>query len=348
MGRYFSALYTALESISKSVDLHGIILGPETNEAPKSVSVVSSRKTAALWRLPRLWMKVHQAMNETDVMVSHFCLNVVLPVLFKPGAVRLVCHFHGPWAAESRSAGAGRMTCLMKRLIETVVLRRADCVIVLSRSFAQLLTDQYGIDPAKIVLIAPGVDSDKFCADNRVETEPFVLCVRRLVPRMGVDILLRAWSEVHSNTRLVIAGDGAARASLQKLAVELGLTEHVSFLGRVTDEQLAKLYASAILTVVPTLDLEGFGLVVLESLASGTPVVATAVQGLEEVLKPFSPELLVMPGVEVELREVLSQALGAPEELPSRNECREYAMRYSWHNAAKLAVAQYLTGAKCY
>ncbi|WP_176324621.1 glycosyltransferase family 4 protein, partial [Burkholderia vietnamiensis] len=94
---------------------------------------------------------------------------------------------------------------------------------------------------------------------------PIVLAVRRLVRRMGLEDLIDA----------------------------AGLGEHVKLLGFVPDEHLAALYRAATVSVVPTVALEGFGLITVESLASGTPVLVTPVGGLPEAVSGLSEELVL-------------------------------------------------------
>ena len=124
--------------------------------------------------------------------------------------------------------------------------------------------------------------------------------VRRLVPRMGLDVLVDAWSVVVEAANvpvlLLIAGDGPSRSALEAQVERLGLTDYIRFIGRVDDASLVSLYRAANVSVVPSVSLEGYGLVVLESLATGTPVVASAVGGLSEAVGGFDESALVPPG----------------------------------------------------
>ncbi|WP_233567678.1 glycosyltransferase [Cohnella faecalis] len=119
--------------------------------------------------------------------------------------------------------------------------------------------------------------------------------MRRLVRRMGIDRLIRAMAKVKSDVpgaKLVIAGDGTMRSELERLTAELGLGDSVRFVGRVSNEDLVRWYQAADFSIVPTVTLEGFGLVTVESLACGTPVLGTPNGGTKEILEPFHPELL--------------------------------------------------------
>jgi glycosyltransferase involved in cell wall biosynthesis len=130
---------------------------------------------------------------------------------------------------------------------------------------------------------------------------------------------------------LAIAGKGALRSVLEQQAHELGLQEQVKFLGYVPDEQLPIAYQAADLTVVPSQSLEGFGLILLESLACGTPVLSTPVGGMPEVLRPFQPALVTDTPDSDALAARLVDLLTGKIPLPDRSACREYAVKnYDW------------------
>jgi glycosyltransferase involved in cell wall biosynthesis len=124
-----------------------------------------------------------------------------------------------------------------------------------------------------------------------------ILTARRLVPRTGVDILLRAFKDARQNLQpdatLVICGDGVMAPELRKLASEMDLDRHVIFTGFVTEELLPDFYRAADLFVMPTKALEGFGLSTVEALACGLPVIGTDIGGTPEILGKISDDLLI-------------------------------------------------------
>jgi glycosyltransferase involved in cell wall biosynthesis len=162
---------------------------------------------------------------------------------------------------------------------------------------------------------------------------------------MGLDVLLRAWAEVvhrlDTPVQLVLVGDGSERANLESLARSLGLADAVRFLGRVDDSVLADCYRAADVSVVPTVALEGFGLVVLESLACGTPVIGTSAGGLPEVLAPLSGDLVVASGDTEALAVRLADAADGRRPLPSPADCRSYAEAFDWPRVAERHVTLY-------
>jgi glycosyltransferase involved in cell wall biosynthesis len=148
---------------------------------------------------------------------------------------------------------------------------------------------------------------------------------------MGLELLIDAWSEAAQDlppgSALVVAGDGPLRAALSVRIEHRGVNSSVRLLGRVSDEQLVELYRAADVNVVPSLEHEGFGLVVLEAAACGTPSIVTDVGGLPEVIADLDSSLIVPGGDRAALR---NQLLRAVVHRPSRTATRRYAERFSW------------------
>lgn len=115
---------------------------------------------------------------------------------------------------------------------------------------------------------------------------PTLLCFGRLSWEKGFDVALQAFSLLKkrgSNAQLIVAGDGAERISLEKLAVDLEISHAVRFIGIVKQEEVFSLFNQATLVIVPSI-LESFGLVILESMQMARPVVASLTQGIPEVV----------------------------------------------------------------
>jgi glycosyltransferase involved in cell wall biosynthesis len=130
---------------------------------------------------------------------------------------------------------------------------------------------------------------------------------------------------------LLIAGKGPLDGHLRSLVRSLRLENNVRLLGYMPDQELPAAYRAADLTVVPSVAAEGFGLVVVESLAAGTPVLVTPVGGLPEVVRDLSPEM-VLPATGVgSLANGLSAAFAGELALPDAEAARSYARsRYDW------------------
>jgi glycosyltransferase involved in cell wall biosynthesis len=330
--RYFHDLLEGLRA--SGVAVPAVAVGPAA--APPAGVVVPVRADDPL---PRRLLGYARAANRlgrtADLVDSHFSLYSFLPVVL--GRLRrkpLVVHFHGPWADESVADGeTSRPATVAKRAVERAVYRRAAAVVTLSAAFKRILVERDGIDPWRVHVIPPGVDLDRFSPGDRhrararlgLDDDVWIACsVRRLVPRMGLDVLLRAWAELRSEGLLLLAGEGPERQELEALATRLEIEGSVRFLGRVSEEMLVDLYRAADVCVVPSTTLEGFGLVVLEALACGTPVTASDVGGLPSALAGLEPRLIVPAGDP----RALAARLRSP--LPERAACRAAAERFSW------------------
>ncbi|XGV98180.1 MAG: glycosyltransferase family 4 protein [Leptolyngbya sp. BL-A-14] len=261
-----------------------------------------------------------------------------------PANIPVTFTFHGPWALESQQEGESRLAVKMKYWLEQQVFRRCDRFIVLSKAFGLILHERYRVPWNKIHIIPGGVDIERFQANlTRQQAReqlgfpidrPILFTPRRLVQRMGIDKLLQALAEVKNyvpDVWLAIAGKGVLRKALEQQANALGLQDHVRFLGYVPDEQLPIAYQAADLTVVPSQYLEGFGLILLESLACGTPVMSTPVGGMPEVLAPLQPTLVTETPEAIAIAARLVAFLTGELSLPERQQCREYAVQnYDW------------------
>jgi glycosyltransferase involved in cell wall biosynthesis len=347
LDRYYRAL---LEQLPEA---RGVVVGP-AERAPATVAAVADSQGALPRRLLRFYVAARRAAPQADLLDAHFALYAAAPLLL--GAARrrpAVFHFHGPWAEESRVGRDGaRVRHAVRKALERSALRRAQAHIVLSGAFQRVLVEQYRVSPWNVHVWPPGVALDVFTPGDRAQArarlglreDAFVaVCVRRLVPRMGIDGLLEAWSrtreELPSGATLLLVGDGPLADTYAERSSEPSLAGRVRLLGRVSDEQLIDAYRAADVAVVPTLAVEGFGLVVLEAAACGTPTIVTDVGGLPEAAGPLDPSL-VIPGADVASlgARLLAAAHG---ELPSREQSRSYAERFSWRRLAERHRALY-------
>ncbi len=211
-----------------------------------------------------------------------------------------------------RGGLVGRAAAGLLWLVERACLRAASRIHVLSEFSATQLRTLYGIGPERVVRIPGGVDVEKFrpALDRDAVRRaldlplgrPVLLTVRNLEPRMGLDALLRAVAILRDevpDVLLLIGGTGRLRPELEAQAAALGLGGHVRFLGFVPEARLAAHYQAADFFVLPTRELEGFGLVIVEALACGTPVLGTPVGAIPEVLAAIGPDY-VFDGMDAE------------------------------------------------
>ena len=198
-----------------------------------------------------------------------------------------------------------RMHILGRKWIEKKILNYSDGIIVLSQYTRSKLKKSYNIKSNKVSIVPGGVDLEKFypCSNRTLirkslgigENKFILFTVRNLVQRMGLENLITALKDVVKEVPdiyLIIGGDGPLKKELTKLSRKYGLSKFIEFVGFIPEEQLPKYYQSADLFVLPTKDLEGFGMVTLEALASGLPVLGTPIGGTKEILEEFEPGFL--------------------------------------------------------
>ena len=281
-----------------------------------------------------------------DVLLAHESTTAV-GLRSRAKRTPLVLMFHASAAREQRFLRSRLPRGLKKLstyalapplgLLERGAVDAADRILVLSDFSRSLLVADHELDAGRILTVPGLVDTDRFspgdgkeAARRRLGMEsegPLLLTVRRLEPRMGIDRLLKALPLLrHENATLVVAGTGSLADELPRLAARLGVAERVLFVGGVADDdRLADWYRAADLFVLPTTAYEGFGMATAEALASGTPVVGTAVGATPELLEPLDPRL-VAPSAEPEaLAGAIDGALDFATSAEFGDRCRAYA-----------------------
>jgi D-inositol-3-phosphate glycosyltransferase len=251
--------------------------------------------------------------------------------------------------------------------IERRAVRESAAVVAASEIEASELAELYAADPAKIRIIPCGVDPEVFHpirqadarrALGRDECERLVLFVGRIEQIKGIDVLLRAigmlfraYPELRDDICLLVVG-GALDAEdeeaetekiveLRRLVHEHRLENTVDFVGSQDQPRLAIFYNAADVTAVPSLT-ESFGLVALESMACGTPVVGTRVGGLQTVIENDVSGLLVPAGDDAALAEAMARVLlDHALRLRLAAGARERAKAYSWHRVGDAVAALY-------
>lgn len=317
-------------------------------------SVVRATVQGALSVLDRLTAK-----TSYDTAVIHQALAGLGPLYLRRKAAAewlYVCHSlaHEEYLTRTESAGSlwsklrREVNALARRGIEWLVMSRCRRIVVLSEFMRQRVMATHGIAPERIVLIPGAADPGLFrpAVDRRAlrrrlglpEDRTILFTVRNLVPRMGLDMLLEAFSglgQAGQRCLLVIGGDGPLRARLETMIRQRQLEQVVRLAGFIPEEQLAAYYQAADLVLMPTAQLEGFGLVTVEALACGTPVVGTPVGAIPEVLNQIDPVLIAggadSPSFADALGRVLSriQEPGERERL-SRKGRSLVERRYNW------------------
>jgi len=230
------------------------------------------------------------------------------------------------------------------------VYNQMDLNISISESNRNRASLIYKIPTDKITTIPSAVNSQFWNGLSLRQTKlwsghQIVLYVGRLAPRKGVNYLLQAMSHITKyfpKAKLIIVGTGPLKHHLTDFSKRLGLQNSVMFLGYVTDEKMRELFVSADVVVVPSI-FEGCPLVLLEAMAAGKPVVASAVQGIAEVIKHELSGLLVKPGNTHEIEDAIIRLLQEKEFAKRLGENAKEAVRenYSWKKIAKKTLEVY-------
>ena len=350
LDRYLYELTHHLAASQDRIELCGVGL-PATD--PNSTIELTNLAEPDLRLWKRLWLIrsnfLRRKSAKPDAINLHFALYSFPILQVLPPGVPITFSFQGPWALESKQEGAGKLSVFLKHWIEDRVYRRCDRFIVLSKAFGDILHQEYQVPWHKIHVIPGGVDLSRFQFNRSrqqartqmdwPENRPILFTARRLVHRVGLDKLLTAIAIIKPQIPdiwLAIAGKGPLQKVLEQQVTDLGLNDNVKFLGFLPDDQLPIAYQAADLSVMPSQSLEGFGLVVLESLACGTPALCTPVGGMPEILEPFSPSLITASTEATAIAERLEQLLLKKVPMPSRESCQEYAaVNFDWQKIAQ-------------
>ncbi len=343
LNRYYHELLRHLPATG--VEVTGLVAGSAevTAQSAGVVRAFAPSEASLPARLNQVRREVRRALRDypSRLVVSHFALYAA-PCLDLLRTHPVVVHFHGPWAAESRSEGAGAIATGLKYCLERAVYRRGDRFVVLSHAFGRLLAEGHGV-PAQMIRVIPGgVDTSRFtprltrnAARARLDwpvDRPLALVVRRLVRRMGLEDLIdavRLTRRAVPDLLVIIAGGGPLREELTRRAADIA--DQVRLVGYLPDADLPLAYRAADFSVVPSVALEGFGLVVAESLASGTPVLVSDVGGLPETLAGFADAGILRDRSPAGLAAALRDAVEGRLALPSADACVRYAKRsFDW------------------
>jgi glycosyltransferase involved in cell wall biosynthesis len=193
--------------------------------------------------------------------------------------------------------------------VNRFVFDRVDRIIAVSADLAEKAR-QMGADETRLQVIRNGVDVAQF---TPLFTPPGseIVWVGRMVPVKGLEYLIQAMPTVFRavpEARLILVGDGPLRPALQSQVEELGITDVVRFVGLTHHSRVIEYLQSASMLVLPSLS-EGCPLVVLEAFAAGTPVVASRVGGVPEVVAEGESGLLVSPADPAALAEAIIELL---------------------------------------
>lgn len=297
-----------------------------TTRSEHGVRVVRSPRLATILDAPvtGLWRGIAADAQVVHVAATYpFTTPAVLRQARRLG-IPSVLDFH---FEPTPSSALGRLAARLYREIGPRVYPLCSVALVRSLAYGNS-SPSLGKVPADRWRVVPnGIDPARFNPDGPVHPGDYLLFVGRLVPYKGLSILLDALARLRPGIPLYVVGDGPLATPLRQQAKDLGVD--VRFLGRVADADLPALYRGARLTVLPSLTAqECFGITLVESMACGTPVVASRLPGVSEVAAMGG--LLADPGDAASLARHLKAAL-VPGVLPRGRALATAAhAAYSW------------------
>lgn len=235
---------------------------------------------------------------------------------------------------------------------ENKAVFKASRIAVMSHFMkTELLTTHEGLDKNKVIILSSGIDMEHFkpvSEERRLELRKELkfqegnlvfITVRRLVKRMGIDNLIKASEFLHEKypfMKIKIIGDGLLRQELQNEIKKLGLEKCVELTGRLSKEKLLKYYQAADCFILPTIALEGLGIVSLEALACGLPVLGTPAGATPEILENINPALLFRSTRYEHIATGMDWFIRKHKELNLRGVCREYVeQNHQWKDIVK-------------
>ncbi|MEK6976218.1 MAG: glycosyltransferase family 4 protein [Candidatus Thermoplasmatota archaeon] len=289
---------------------HDVTLLCSTSGAPSSlvehgVQVVRVPRSATILQAPLAFL-ARSIPSDSDVVHVAATYPFTTPGVLRRAhnlGIPSVLDFH---FEPSSGSAVGRLAASVYRRIGPRDYPLAAVALVRSMAYGHNSPSLGGVPASRWRVVPNGIDPEHFTPDGPAHAGSYLLFVGRLVHYKGLPVLLDAVATLRPRVPLVIAGDGPLRASLQAQARRLGLD--VRFLGRVPDADLPSLYRGARLTVLPSVTCqEAFGISLLESMACGTPVVASRLPGVAELAGLGG--LVAEPGDATDLAARLSTAL---------------------------------------
>jgi phosphatidyl-myo-inositol dimannoside synthase len=300
--------------------------------------------TSVLLPSPQVRRQAVQLFRErgcTDVWFGAAApLGLLAPSLRRAGAERIVATTHGHEAGWAIVPGPRRV---LRRIAGGV-----DVMTYLGEWTRQRLTAAVGPYTDRLQRLVPAVDAARFTThpgDDRVRRElgllgrPVVVCVSRLMPRKGQDVLAEAWPDVQRRVpgaALLLVGGGPARPRIERLAQTGGVAADVLLVGSVPHDELPDWYAAGDVFAMPCrerlggLDVEGLGMVFLEAAACGLPIVAGRSGGSPDAVLDGRSGIVVDGRSVTQVADAVVGLLTDPERAAQFGECGQRWVSEDW------------------
>lgn len=289
-----------------------------------------------------------------DLIFSHYWLSgLVGEDLQKRWNIPHITMFHTLGAVKN-TLDVGENEPELRLEAERGLAQNCHRIIAPTEEEKKQLIRHYGASPERIGVVPCGVNLEQFKPISKESARQYlgfgndkiILFVGRIDPLKGIDKLIKALSYLQTiqGLRLVIiGGDGNSQreiAQLQKLSRDLQVQDSVTFPGLINHQQLPYFYSAADACIVPSY-YESFGMVALESLACGTPVIATNVGDLKSVIRQGETGYVITDNTPRHLADKIALLLSGPEtDTESALSIRASVSRFSWSNIAEEIIKQ--------
>jgi glycosyltransferase involved in cell wall biosynthesis len=316
--------------LSRNIEVKVFAIGTPLNES-NQISLGQNLNGGILRFLP-VWIKLIQELWKwkPDIIEVHN-IPTGLPLFFFINSINYF--FHGPAHLEAKSEGKHWISCTCKYLLEKIFLVRSKKIFVASKNFRELIKIEHPILKRldkKVIVKYPKLSIDtekKITLSNFLEVKRLqslktgakFICVRRLVSRTGVDLLINAFShavdhkKIPVNSILLIIGNGPLEGRINELICKNKYAHNIRMLGTITNEYRDELYRNCDFNIVPTIGLEGFGLVVIEAAFQGCPSIVTNINALPEVIEMLNGKGFICQPNIISLSNMLEFACKSPK-----------------------------------
>lgn len=299
-----------------------------------------------------------------DILHFHHCIpSFIINTLPLPKKIKKISTFYSAWHLEflvrkgiinfeqKKPLFIGLIANTLK-FIQFYSLKKSHKITVLSNYCKDQIQIIYNKDLYnRTEVVYPGIDIDRFKPPedkillrdkfNVPKNKLLLLTIRRFIPRMGLENLIEAMHYIRNKNNslyLFIGGSGPLENKLKDMVEKYQLNDIIKFLGFIDRREIVYYYQMADIFILPTLALESFGLVILEALACGVPVIATPVGGIKEILGRFEPALLCPDTSSRSIAESILKLSSQPEMLRQiQKKCRLFVLNnnFTWENTAR-------------
>ena len=278
------------------------------------VIMVKGWNPQSMLRLP----KILHFLQTADIVHTHtYQTAYVMNILRKVVRRKLVTTLHSYYVREKLGLGKGPIKIIACKIIEANVIKKSDALIAVDHRIAKWVDTNY---ERKVELVLKNNlylrDFERYKNINKGDL--LIVCPRHLHPKNGVHMAIEAIKILvkergYKNISLMIIGEGSQKKFLETLVKDWDLQRYVTFLGNMNRNETICWIARSQVTLIPSIPLEGLeeatSIAALESMAVGTPVVASKIGGLAEIVKDKQTGILVEPNLSQNLAEAIDSLI---------------------------------------